>query len=314
MYNMMYYYATFSLLALLAIVTSVTLACEPGVVVYWGQNSYGVTNSGDKSKWEGRLSDYCNSGVVGTVVISFMHVFGQGKAASANLGNHCDSSDVYKGTEMPKCSSVQDDVKTCRAKGVKVEIALGGATGSYGFSNDDDGAKFAEELNDLVFSGKGEVRPFGDQGLDGVNLDIENGNPKGYTGFVKRLREISPTTRISAAPQCVLDSGPVDAVYVQFYNNACGVQAYGTDAFNFGQWADWSHKKAAKKGAKIYLGVPGSKSAAGSGYIEPDKLNEISYSDVFGGVMLWDASQAFNNQVNGKSYAQSTYDSLKQVC
>ncbi|KAI9593630.1 glycoside hydrolase superfamily [Syncephalis fuscata] len=290
--------------------TATVLACDSGLVVYWGQNSYGVTNSADKAKWEGRLSDYCNSGLVGTVVISFLNVFGQGKAASANLGNHCDQSNVYSGTQMPDCSTVQDDVQTCRKKGVKVELAMGGAAGSYGFTSDADGAQFAEELNDLAFSGKGDIRPFGPDGVDGVNLDIEDGNPMGYTGFVNRLRELSPNVHISAAPQCVypdaslgnvLKSAPVDAVYVQFYNNACGVQAY-------------------VKNAKVYLGVPGSPSAAGSGYIDPGKLDEITkslakeYSDVFGGIMLWDASQAFGNEINGKSYAQSTSETLKQVC
>jgi hypothetical protein len=60
-----------------------------------------------------------------------MHVFGQGKAISANLGKYCDPGDVYEGTEMPKCSFVEQYVKVCRSKGVRAEIALGDAADSY---------------------------------------------------------------------------------------------------------------------------------------------------------------------------------------
>jgi chitinase len=42
---------------------------------------------------------------------------------------------------------------------------------------------------------------------------------------------------------------------------------------------------------KVYVGVPGSPEAAGSGYITPDALEAIIGSvvgqDNFGGVMMW---------------------------
>jgi chitinase len=51
------------------------------------------------------------------------------------------------------------------------------------------------------------------------------------------------------------------------------------------------------KDVKIYIGAPASSTAAGSGYVDISRLIEIAlatrrdYSS-FGGVMLWDASQA----------------------
>lgn len=49
---------------------------------------------------------------------------------------------------------------------------------------------------------------------------------------------------------------------------------------------------------KIYIGAPASSSAAGSGYISIGDLSNIAVQmrksfPSFGGVMLWDASQAY---------------------
>lgn len=51
------------------------------------------------------------------------------------------------------------------------------------------------------------------------------------------------------------------------------------------------------KNVKIYIGAPASPSAAGSGYVDATTLGNIAMTtrsqfSSFGGVMLWDASQA----------------------
>ncbi|KAG6839217.1 hypothetical protein C0991_004800, partial [Blastosporella zonata] len=54
------------------------------------------------------------------------------------------------------------------------------------------------------------------------------------------------------------------------------------------------------KNVKVYIGAPASSTAAGSGYASAATLGQIAkeirakYSS-FGGVMLWDASQAYAN-------------------
>ena len=51
---------------------------------------------------------------------------------------------------------------------------------------------------------------------------------------------------------------------------------------------------------KVYIGAPASSTAAGSGYVDVGTLGSIAqatrnqYSS-FGGVMLWDASQAYGS-------------------
>jgi chitinase len=70
------------------------------------------------------------------------------------------------------------------------------------------------------------------------------------------------------------------------------------NAWNFGTWDTWAKTVSPNRNIKIYIGAPASPTAAGSGYISAATLATIiantsaQYSS-FGGVMLWDASQAY---------------------
>ncbi|EEB91951.1 hypothetical protein MPER_09612, partial [Moniliophthora perniciosa FA553] len=71
-------------------------------------------------------------------------------------------------------------------------------------------------------------------------------------------------------------------------------------SFNFGDWDNWARTQAPNRNVKIYIGAPASPTAAGSGYVDANSLINLArqaksqYSS-FGGVMLWDASQAYAN-------------------
>nr|VWO97697.1 Alcohol dehydrogenase 1 [Ganoderma boninense] len=140
---------------------------------------------------------------------------------------------------------------------------------------------------------------------------------------------------ITAAPQCpypdanigaALNEAPFDAVYVQFCtssilsyaftinsafvlssyptflratdNNYCGLN-YKSE-FNFATWDKWAKTQSANPDVKVYIGAPASPDAAGEGYVSPSTLAKYvadaqkKYSS-FGGVMLWDADSAYNN-------------------
>lgn len=135
---------------------------------------------------------------------------------------------------------------------------------------------------------------------------------------------------LSAAPQCVYPdaadgemlAGEVsfDFVMVQFYNNFCGVQSFvgglagggsarrqpqQQPAFNFAAWDAWARGKTAdgtrgskNPDVKILLGVPASRAAASSGFLEPALLKPVvEYAATFasfGGVMMWDMSHLFS--------------------
>lgn len=124
---------------------------------------------------------------------------------------------------------------------------------------------------------------------------------------------------VGAAPQCpfpdailgsVLDGVGLDFVNVQFYNNYCS--AVG-NSFNYDTWADWATTKSPNKNVKIYFTVPGSATAAGSGYAPISTIQTIvpqlasQYPGIFGGVSVWDASQAWNNA----QFASQLYSLVK---
>ena len=64
----------------------------------------------------------------------------------------------------------------------------------------------------------------------------------------------------------------------------------------------WARNVSPNKDVKVYIGAPGATGAAGGGYVPIDTLSSVavkmrqSYPS-FGGVMLWDASQAYGESV-----------------
>lgn len=83
-------------------------------------------------------------------------------------------------------------------------------------------------------------------------------------------------------------------------NNYCAVSRFNDpNSWNFEQWDTWAKTQPPNKNVKIYIGAPASPSAANPGYyVDADTLGNIAiqtrskYSS-FGGIMLWDVSQAY---------------------
>ncbi|KAG6820775.1 hypothetical protein H0H93_012039 [Arthromyces matolae] len=251
----------------------------------------------------------------------------------ANICNPTDNA-TFPGTNLANCTSMAADIAACQAKGKIVTLSLGGASASVGFQSDSQATTFAQTIWDLFLGGSSSTRPFGTAILDGIDLDIEGGSATSYSTFVGAIRSLasgaSKSYYITAAPQCVfpdsalgsvLNSASFDAVYgcpvspkptmssyftpdhtmYRFYNNPCGLQSFGqANNWNFGLWDNWARTVSPNKNVKIYIGAPASSTAAGSGYQVIGTMENISVSmrtkfPSFGGVMLWDASQAYAN-------------------
>lgn len=95
-----------------------------------------------------------------------------------------------------------------------------------------------------------------------------------------------------------------EKINIQFYNNYCGSQSYvaGSNTqnnFDFNTWDNWAKTVSLNPNVKLMLGVPAGQTAAGSGYESASQLQaEINYVKTFssfGGIMMWDASQAYAN-------------------
>ncbi|KAF9544688.1 Chitinase 1 [Mortierella hygrophila] len=306
---------------------------DSNLVNYWGQNSYGAAG-GDMRFWQKPLGDYCQtSGAEDVIVVSFLHVFNSASRGlpRMDLSNQCEQNSAFPGTGLLHCPRTGEGVKMCQSKGKAVILSLGGAAGAYGFSDDAEARDFAHTIWNLFLGGSSGTRPLDDAILDGVDLDIEGGSTIGYPAFIAELRSLFAADSrkqyyISAAPQCpfpdaylgaTLQSAWVDMVFVQYYNNYCGTQAYGSFNFNFEQWDNWAKTISVNKNVKVYLGVPASRTAANAGYVSIERLEEImdnvrcKYSS-FGGVMMWDISQSYGNLESGTEYSIAAASRLKR--
>lgn len=268
-------------------------------VYYWGQNSAGAAGVGSQT----RLRNYCTADV-DILVLSFLIEFGRGFPYVVNFANMGDLGELFPGTELLHLPQIGEDIKYCQGLGKQILLSLGGASGAYGFNDDADAQKVAAAIRDLFGSGSSTTRPFDDAVVDGYDLDIEGGGSTGYTAFVKEMRRIEPGVIFGAAPQCVypdaylqpvLDAADIDYAFVQFYNNYCSPD----QQFNFDTWDNWASTKAVNKNVRVFLGTPASRSAANGGYLGPSLLPQVvdackRYAS-FGGIMMWDASQAWAN-------------------
>ncbi|KAJ1429546.1 Glycoside hydrolase family 18, catalytic domain [Sesbania bispinosa] len=269
-------------LALLSLLLSVLLHTSNAgsIAVYWGQN-----------KDEGTLADTCNSGNYNYVIIAFLATFGNNITPLLNLAGHCDPS-------SNGCTSLSNDINTCQGQGIKVMLSLGGGSGGYFLSSADDARQVAQYLWDNFLGGQSDTRPLGDAVLDGIDFDIEGGTTQYWDELVKALSGYSQQRKVylSAAPQCpfpdawlqsAIETGLFDLVWVQFYNNSpCEYSGNADNLKNY--WTQWTSIQA----GQVFLGLPASQDAAGSGYIPSDVLISdvlpaINGSPKYGGVMLW---------------------------
>nr|KYP77190.1 Acidic endochitinase [Cajanus cajan] len=202
-----------ALLSFLLISVLLRTSYAGNIAVYWGQN----TN-------EGSLADACNSGNYKYVIIGFLATFGNNQTPLLNLAGHCDPT-------SNQCTSLSADINTCQSQGIKVMLSLGGGAGGYYLASPDDARNVAQYLWDNFLGGQSSSRPLGDAVLDGIDFDIEGGTTQHWDELVKALSGFSQQRKVylSAAPQCpfpdawlksAIETGLLDFVWVQFYNNS----------------------------------------------------------------------------------------------
>ncbi|KAF2105555.1 endochitinase [Lophiotrema nucula] len=288
---------------------------KSNVVLYWGQNSAGQQST------QTRLSTYCANSDVDVILLAFLLRFnGAGGQPVMNFANQGDKCTTFAGTETFSCPEIEADIKTCQSQGKTIMLSLGGDSYTEGgFTSSQaaiDGANKIWANFGPVQSGSSALRPFGSAVVDGFDFDFE-ANVANMATFSNQLRSLMNAAGgkkyyLSAAPQCpfpdlynkdIIDNVPLDFVNVQFYNNGCGVSSYVAGQaqqwnYNFDTWDNWAHTASKNPAVKILVGVPAN-TGAGRGYLTPSQLQPVlqysaSYSS-FGGVMMWDASQAWTN-------------------
>lgn len=299
------------------------------MAVYWGQNSYG---QGTGNLAQQHLVSYCANTNLDIIPMSFVTriTTGKGGVPVINFANSGDTCSVFNNTDLWSCPSYADEIKTCQQTYNKtILLSIGGATYNEAGFKTQAGAISAANLMWATFGPQSAatnttLRPFYDAVIDGFDIDIESTNTF-FRAFALRLRALmnadpSKPYYLTAAPQCPYPDYmnpmfndpkggvPFDALFIQFYNNpSCGLQAYNTSTgttqanFNFKTWNDWATQKSANPNVKLFLGVPGAVGAASAGsYKTPAGLKPIvayckTFSN-FGGVSVWDISQAYSNK------------------
>ncbi|KAG9147453.1 hypothetical protein Leryth_026105 [Lithospermum erythrorhizon] len=275
--------------------------CNGGKIsIYWGQN----TN-------EGTLGQTCDTGKYAFVNIAFLPTFGNGQTPMINLAGHCDP---YSNG----CTGLSSDVKSCQSKGVKVLLSIGGGAGSYYLKSAQDARSVATYLWNNFLGGTSHSRPLGNAVLDGIDFDIEGGTNQHWNDLATYLSAYNNNGKqvyLSAAPQCpfpdawvgnALETGLFDFVWVQFYNNPPCQYSSGNVGNFEAAWKQWTTKIPA---GKIFIGLPASPSAAGSGFVPATELISkvlpiLKGSSKYGGVMLW--SKYYDDQ-DGYSSAITKY-------
>ncbi|CUM50100.1 uncharacterized protein AC631_00194 [Debaryomyces fabryi] len=289
---------------LLKNVAAFDASSSSNVAVYWGQNSGGGQEN---------LSTYCASDAVDIVLLSFLYSFPDNLAV--DFSDAC--SDTFS-DGLKHCSQIGKDIKTCQDNGKIVLLSMGGAIGNYGFDSDSEAKDFAETLWNKFGGGSDDERPFDDAVVDGFDFDLENQQQTGIPALGQGLRsyfakDSSKTYYLSAAPQCpypdasvgdLLSEVDIDFAFIQFYNNYCKLGS----SFNWDTWQDYATNTSPNKDIRLYLGLPGDSSSAGSGYTSASDvesyLSDIKSDKNFGGISLWDAASSWRNTNNGKNYAQ----------
>ncbi|KAH3757255.1 glycoside hydrolase [Pelomyxa schiedti] len=293
------------------------LSRKDNFVIYWGQGTNELS-----------LRSYCADSNYDIFQISFMDYFptsGTHSYPTIDLAGHC-STYFTDWTALLHCPTVGSDITYCQQNNKTLLLSLGGAAGSYGFSSSSQATTFAQTVWDMFLGGSSTHRPFDSAILDGVDLDIELGSYKYYSDFLQQLRSLYNTDSsrkyyISGAPQCpypdsflgpdgadwsgtvhtgtALTGAYFDFVAVQFYNNPscnCGSSGFVQGSWSFDTWNKWANSSSLNKNARIMVGTPGSKTAAGTGYqtdaqLQADLTAVYGYSN-FGGCMMWNAVEA----------------------
>ncbi|XP_043693765.1 hevamine-A-like [Telopea speciosissima] len=273
------------LLSLLVLTLLVDKSLAGGITIYWGQNGY-----------EGTLNETCASGNYAYVNLAFLYKFGGGQTPEINLAGHCNP-------DSGGCTIVSNQITYCQSLGLKVMLSLGGGSGNYTLTSNQDVKDVAEYLWNNYLGGQSSSRPLGEAVLDGIDFDIEMGSTEYWDKLARYLWKYNKQgskkkVYLTAAPQCpypdkylgtALNTGLFDYVWVQFYNNNPCEYTSGNVTNLLSSWNKWTSTVPA---GKFFLGLPASSDAAGSGFIPADVLTSqvlpvTKASSKYGGVMLW---------------------------
>ncbi|KAI9854493.1 MAG: hypothetical protein M1824_000304 [Vezdaea acicularis] len=300
------------------------------IAVYFGQTPN--TASTD-------LYAQCLDENVDIVMIGYLVSFNQGGSdyPQLNFGAACGGQTALQEQYAPgllSCPQLAPQINNCQKLGKKVFLSIGGraAAGNVTISSDAQATDIGGKLWDLFGGGNAnlQLRPFGNATLDGFDFASTSETPQHYDALASTLRKrFAQDTSgkkyyISASPQCNIPDPSIpmslmqsaDFVWPQFYNNpVCDMDGNGTTpavfVSTFKQWVEtlgWNQNSPQPNNSApmVLAGAVAWKADGSTGYVKVMTLNGTislirSYNG-FGGMMLWDGTEAHRNTNYGKDY------------
>ena len=176
------------------------------------------------------------------------------------------------------------DIQTLHSRGQKVILSVGGQDGAISVDDAASASAFASSVYSIIQQ----------YGLDGVDIDLENGvNPAYMASALEQLEgDVGSSLIITLAPQTV-DTQSTGSDYLalalnikniltmintQYYNsgtmNGCDGNVYAEGTENFMTALACTELQGGLSPSQVGLGLPASSSAAGSGYVSPSVVND----------------------------------------
>ncbi|EPS41466.1 hypothetical protein H072_4649 [Dactylellina haptotyla CBS 200.50] len=297
--------------------------------VYWGQNAVYAADQSKPLQYD--LLTTCNNTNVDIVIISFVTKFiGKSGYPVINLSNQCgtvfpNATNPKVDTDILSCPQIGTMITQCQKLGKKILLSLGGATLSTQAFKDAPTAQGGANALWAMFGPPGSnpftYRPFANATIDGYDFDFEHTANKPFLDtFAKQLRAKFDTNKsrqylLTAAPQCPLPDATLDtalttisfdAVFIQFYNNACGANKWkagqaqtSNSVFNLQMWQTWATTKSLNKNVKLFVGFIAGGLPGTTGYVAKATAQQIVAESQklanFGGASFWDSSVCNGN-------------------
>nr|4B15_A Chain A, CHITINASE LIKE LECTIN [Tamarindus indica]4B16_A Chain A, CHITINASE LIKE LECTIN [Tamarindus indica] len=248
------------------------------IVVYWGQG--GSDNS------EGSLKEACKSGHYNMIVLEELITYDNGRDPDLNLGAHCVN-----------CTSLQQEIKYCQLKLIKILLQIGQVTPTKEDTKDTT-KDLSQYLDSNFFSGKSG--PLGEVYLDGIDIaSVPEGLNLKFDELVQALNDSATSRRIylSASPNCVypdyyldkaIQTQKLDFLFVQFFYALPCIYTQGLPEDLFQAMKTWTSNVPE---SKIFMALPATPDL--NGYIPPRVLNKeilpaVTQASNFAGVMIFD--------------------------
>lgn len=270
------------------------LTAKRNVVVHWGKRS------------QRPLRDYCQEASVTTLVIASAVDLSVDPAGLAHLNVTGSSLFPWTSNDARQIKAIGSDIDHCQERGKTVLLNI--RSNSSGILSRQGAYRLATDIWNMLLGGDTTDRPFGPAILDGINLAVGNASQANIPLLTQKLavyfKRGDRRYFVTASPTCdqhtlefqhLLEKTHLDAVFIRFFANWCGVQSYQHPRiWNWRSWEAWATTVAFNRDVKLFLGITAT--PASQDYLPPEKLRQIVYqlrlSPHFGGVALWGSAHA----------------------